>query len=878
MLTPLIVRLVAWSVRRPVWIVALALALAAASSVYAVRHFKINTDVSKLIEADAQWSALSGAMDRAFPDRGQTILAVVDADAPEMADAAADALAAGLTSPAHRAQIGAVSQPGGGPLFEHGGLLFLSTASVASTTAQLTQARPLLNTLAHDPSVTGLATTLSTMLGLPLQSGQVKLPGMATLFTRAADTTDAVLAGKNASFSWRALVDADAARKPAHAFVAVTPVVNYGALQAGAQASDTIRQAARELDLQKRYGAVVHLTGEQPLADEEFASVADGAAVNGIGTLIVVLAILWLALRSKRMILAVLITLAVGLPITAALGLMIVGSLNMISVAFMVLFIGLGADFAIQYGVKYREERHRDPRLDHALVGAAHSMGLPLTLAAAAVATSFFSFLPTAYKGVSELGLIAGIGMIVAYFSTMTLLPALLKLMAPPGEGSRPGFARLAPIDEFLQDNRKPILLGTLVVVLGATPLLLHLRFDFNPLHLKDPTTESMATLRSLKNSPEASVNDVAVLAPSLAAADLTARRVGALPEVGRVTTLSTFVPPDQPQKRTLIEQAAQTLLPALTQPPAPAASDAQRVAALKRAANQLSYAADDYPGPGAKEAKRLSASLAKLAAADAATRDRAETAFAVPLRLALHRLTTLLQPPEITRESLPPALVREWVAPDGRALVQISPRVPAGADSDDDEMLRRFADAVKKAEPGAIGGPISILHSANTIITAFLQAAAWAVLSITLLLWVTLGRFGDVLRTMIPLLVSALVTLELCVAFDMPLNFANIIALPLMLGVGVAFKVYFVMAWRAGQTSLLASSLTHAVLFSAATTATAFGSLWLSHHPGTASMGRLLALALTCTLIGAVVFQPVLMGKPRAARAQKKEREGIDG
>ncbi|MDG0027632.1 MMPL family transporter [Trinickia sp. Y13] len=878
MLTPLIVRLVAFSVRRPVWIVALALVLAAASSVYMTRHFKINTDVSKLIETDAQWSALSGAMDRAFPDRDQTILAVVEAGAPELADAAADALATGLASPAYRSRVGAVSQPGGGPLFEHNGMLFLPADSVAKTTAQLSQARPLINTLAHDPSVTGLATTLSTMLGLPLQSGQVQLPAMANLLTRAANTVDAVLAGKNAAFSWRALVDADAARQPARAFVTVQPVVNYGALQAGAQASETIRTVARELDLQKRYGAVVRLTGAQPLADEEFASVQDGAIVNGIGTLLVVLAILWLALRSKRMILAVLVTLAVGLPITAALGLMMVGSLNMISVAFMVLFIGLGADFAIQYGVKYREERHRDPRLDHALVGAAHSMGLPLTLAAAAVATSFFSFLPTAYRGVSELGLIAGVGMIVAYFSTMTLLPALLKLMAPPGEASRPGFARLAPVDDFLQDHRKPILLGTLVIVLGATPLLLHLRFDFNPLHLKDPTTESMATLLSLKDSPEASINDVAVLAPSLAAADLTARRVGALPEVGRVTTLTSFIPPDQPQKISLIEPAAQALLPALTQPPAPPAADAQRVAALKRASNQLTYAADDHPGPGANEARRLSASLAKLAAADAAMRDRAEAAFSTPLRLALRQLTMLLQPSVITRETLPPALVRDWVAPDGRALVQISPRVSPGADSNDDTMLRQFAHAVKQAEPNAVGGPISILHSANTIISAFLQAAAWAVLSITLLLWVTLGRFGDVLRTMIPLLVSALVTLELCVAFDMPLNFANIIALPLMLGVGVAFKVYFVMAWRAGQTSLLASSLTHAVLFSAATTATAFGSLWLSHHPGTASMGRLLALALTCTLIGAVVFQPVLMGKPRAARAQKDGLEGIDG
>jgi predicted RND superfamily exporter protein len=106
------------------------------------------------------------------------------------------------------------------------------------------------------------------------------------------------------------------------------------------------------------------------------------------------------------------------------------------------------------------------------------------------------------------------------------------------------------------------------------------------------------------------------------------------------------------------------------------------------------------------------------------------------------------------------------------------------------------------------------------------------------------------------------LVTLELCVLLDQPLNFANIIAL--LLGVGVAFKVYYITAWRAGQTGLLQSSLTRAVIFSAATTATAFGSLWLLSHPGTSSMGKLLALSLVCTLAAAVLFQPALMGPPR--------------
>ncbi|WEY41824.1 MMPL family transporter [Paraburkholderia sp. SUR17] len=876
MLKPFIVRLVAWSVRRPAWVIAVSLLLAVLSSIYVVQHFRINTDVSQLIENDKDWAALGDAIDQAFPQRTQTVLVVVEADAPEFADTAADELAASLKK--DTSEFSSVTQPAGGPFFQHNGLLFLPVNDVLNTTGQLVQARPLVNALAQDPSLTGLAGVLTTSLMLPLQIGQVKLPNMAHLLSQSADVLDRVLAGQQPAFSWRGLVDKDAAAKPAYAFVTVQPVLNYAKLRAGASASAAIRAQAAALHLDTRYGAKVRLTGEQPLADEEFASVEDGAALNGAITLLVVLGILWLALRSGRMIVAVLVTLAVGLAVTAALGLMMVSALNMISVAFMVLFVGLGVDFGVQFGVKYREERYHEDRIEAALVNTGRTVGVPLTLAAVAVAESFFSFLPTAYRGVSELGRIAGVGMFVAYFASMTLLPALIKMLAPPGEATPPGFKQLAPVDAFLDRHRKPVLIGTLVVVVGASPLLARLQFDFNPLHLKDTHTESMATLLALKNSPVISVNDVSVLGASLADADRIAAHLSKLPQVGRTTTLSSFIPGDQQQKMMLVASAAQQLLPALTQAPAPAATDAVRVAALKRAANQLSLAADEHPGAGAAEAKHLSATLTKLANADAATRDRAEKAIAEPLRLALGQLANLLQPTEITRATLPPGIVRDWVAPDGHALVDVAPKVPPGVDPNDDVMLRNFAQAVKAAEPGAIGGPISILHSANTIIKAFLQAAAWAVLSITVLLWLALRRFADVLRTLIPLLVSAVVTLELCVVFGMPLNFANIIALPLMLGVGVAFKIYFVMAWRSGQTGLLQSSLTHAVMFSAATTATAFGSLWLSHHPGTSSMGRLLALALFCTLIGAVVFQPVLMGRPRVERARKtKQLQGID-
>ncbi|WP_244849639.1 MMPL family transporter [Caballeronia sp. SL2Y3] len=870
MLTSNITRFVTLAIRRPAWIIAASILLGILSTIYVVHHFKISTDVSQLIENEPEWAARGDAIEKAFPQRGATLLIVVEAPAAEFADAAANELAAALAKEPDRFK--SISQPEGGEFFARNGLLYLPTNKVDQVTKQLVQARPLINTLAHDPTLTGLAQTLNTTLNVPLMLGQVNLGQMANLLGRSATVLDRVLANQPAAFSWRD-VASPGGDGPGRAFITVLPQLNFSALKAAAGTSDEIRAVAAKIGLDKRYGATLHLTGAQPLADEEFASVQDGAALNGALTFLVVLMILWVALRSKRMILAVFITLFVGLSVTAALGLMMVHALNMISVAFMVLFVGLGVDFGIQFGVKYREERHRHKRLDVSLAETARHVAVPLTLAATATAASFFSFLPTAYRGVSELGLIAGVGMFVAYVTNMTLLPALIKVFAPPGEPKAPGFPMLAPVDEFLDRNRKPVLIGTLVVVIGALPLLTHLRFDFNPLHLKDPRTESMATLISLKDSPEAAVNDVAVLAPSLADADRIAAKLDKLPEVERATTLSSLIPADQPAKLKLIQAAADQLLPALNQPVASPVTDAVRVATLRRVSNQLSLAADEHPGQGAPEAKHLSATLAKLAQADAATRDRAEHAMAEPLRLALAQLRALLQPTEITRATLPAAMVESWVTPGGQALVNVSPKAPPGVDPSDDTLLAHFADAVQRVEPNAIGGPISVRHSAQVIIAAFEHAALYSLIAITVLLWLALRRFGDVLRTLVPLLVSAIVTLELCVVFRMPLNFANIIALPLMLGVGVAFKIYFVMAWRQGQTRLLQSSLTHAVMFSAATTATAFGSLWFSHHPGTSSMGRLLALSLLCTLIGAVVFQPVLMGKPRKVRAADRAR-----
>src|SRR5262249_45884959 len=144
---------------------------------------------------------------------------------------------------------------------------------------------------------------------------------------------------------------------------------------------------------------------------------------------------------------------------------------------------------------------------------------------------------------------------------------------------------------------------------------------------------------------------------------------------------------------------------------------------------------------------------------------------------------------------------------------------------------------------------------------------------------FITLRRWSHVALTLVPLFVAIVVTLEICVLIRLQLNFANIIALPLLLGVGVAFKIYYIMAWRSGERNFLQSTLTRAIIYSACTTATAFGSLWFSHHPGTSSMGKLMALCLITTLAAAVLFsRRSWRPRPPQRAANKLPKGGVCG
>jgi uncharacterized protein len=847
---------VAASARHPLIVLLLAIALTAMALVYAAGHFAMTTDTTQLISSRDDWRKRELAFEDAFPSlRGLTVV-VIDGATPELTEDAATRLSAAL---ARKPELfRSVRRPDGGPFFDRNGLLFLPLPEVQASVDGLMRSQFLLTSLAADPSLRGVLTTVATTLQ-GVQYGQAKLADIQPLMTALADTFEKVAAGEPAYFSWQDLMAGASAKPKTRSVLVVQPVMDYAALQPGEMASNAIRSIARSLDLDPLHGVRVRLTGPVPLSDEEFASLAEDWELVAAAMVAALLGILWWAVHSGRVVTAILLTAFLGLIMTTGLGLWVTGRFNLISVAFIPLFVGLGIDFSIQFSVRFLAERRFQPGLEEALVAAGGGVGRPLLLAATAIGVGFLAFLPTEYVGVAELGLIAGLGMAVAFLLSVTLLPALLRLVrAPAGRFEEVGFAALAPVEAFLARHRTAVLAAGLVVAIASIVALHWARFDFNPLHLKSPRVESMATLRDLASDPDWTPNTLNVLAPSLAAAQPIATKLAALPEVSRTVTLQSFVPTGQPEKLAVIKTAAERLGPALAAQPAPAPSDEELRQTMASTASALTQAGEGSD-PAAQAALRLAKALDRLQQAMPLVRATAASAVVLPLGVMLDRVRALLQAVPVTLDSLPADITGDWIGKDGRARIQVFPK----PQFDTDDGMWLFAQAIQKVTPDATGVPISIRAAGDAIVRSFLQAGVYSFLAITVILAVALRRVADVVLTMLPVLLSGLLTFASTAVLDLPLNFANIIALPLLFGVGVAFNIYFVMAWRAGETAPLQSSLMRAVLFSALTTATAFGALWLSNHPGTASMGRLLMISLGWEILVTLLFRPALLAQP---------------
>lgn len=861
--------LVAWAelARRGGAVLALLiLAATAAAGWYAAGNLKVNTDTSAMLDAELPFQKRSLELREAFPQIKTDIIVIIRAASLDEADAYASDLRSAIA--ADKDSFEAVFAPAQEAFFAENGLLYLSEGELESRLTQMTRASSLIETLIKSPTLGTFLTTLADNDALAERS-DLGAGTLAALYDEIAKTIAAAETGEDRPFSWMGALDDETREKTAHTrLIYASPVLDYSRLQPAKSGIEKLRTQIAMLD-EKYAGRVdAFITGDPALRVEELEAVTTGIGLSMGLSLIVVSMLLLLCYRSTAMASFTLLSLVVTLVLTSAFAAKFVGELNLVSVAFTVLLVGLGLDFAIHLLLHVQERRVDGQNNKDALQGALREVGPALALAAPTTALAFLSFVPTKFDGIAQLGIIAGAGVIIAFFVSVTFLPAALKRLPVSRKKKRRGAVRGA--FAAIEKVAAPVAIITILAGLAALILMPQVRFDADQMSLRNPNAPSVKGFNLLFDDDDTIPYRLTRLVGSEAEARATAQTAGALETVAATRSLPDFVPDDQDAKLELIDFAAGTLVFAFSAEPAsidgPPAGDG--VATLKE---RLEEAYTD--GPGA----RLAALLGDVqTAGDPALIDRIEKNIFLYWPALTERLAAQLNADYVDIEALPASLRSRYLSDEGQWRVDILPE----EDVRDFAALKTFVDDVAGVVPDLTGGAYQSIKAGQTISASMLQATGIAFAIVAVMLIIFIGRIRLVGLVLLPLALAAILTAATGVLFDIPFNYANVIVLPLLIGIGVDSGIHLVLRHDqvAAGEGVYGTSTPRAVLFSALTTVASFGSLMLSPHRGTASMGELLSIAIAFTLICTLVVLPAAFNyaerrAPEAVRRSDKIR-----
>lgn len=867
------------SQRRAPWVVAASLALAVLALGWAAGHLGINSNTDDLLADDLPLRRHNAALTRHFGAIGLELIVVVDGATAGLADEATKALSERIVADGE--YFADVFAPGSGPFFDRNGLLYLDVEELELLADRLARAQPLLAELAREPTLPRLLELLTRAVR-EADVGAVSDDELREVLDRVGGALAPALDARATPLAWDAWVLGDAGldgtAAPRRRVILATPRVDFAEFGPARAAVERVGALVRDAGLDELPGVRVRVTGDLALSTEELSRVRGQAVAQLVGSLVAVTLLLLIGLRSGRLVLHAVVTLLVGLAWTTGFAALAIGHLNLLSVAFAVLFIGLAIDYGIHFSMRWLELRDAGQDVSPALREAGTSVGASLFLCAITTSIGFYSFVPTGFVGIAELGVIAGTGMFLSLLATLTLLPALVQLSPPPRRRRGLGAIEIR-LPDFPIRYPRAVCAAALVLALGALALVPQLRFDSDPLNVRDPGTDSVRAMRDLVAGRRPSPWTAELLAPNLTAAAALAARLASLPEVEHAVTLSSFVPARQPDKLAILEDV-RLFLGDLEPPVEPPPPTLERI---QRALDQLHIAIDERvarvgPTPTGSSAQRLlvaaEAALARLGTSPDSASDmvRLEEQLLGDLRGWLGRLDRLLDAEPVALATLPAPLRTRFVSSDGYARVEVFAR----DDLSDPGAMERFADAVLAVDPSATGAAVMIVESARAIEGAMVRALGYAFLAIALLLLLLWRSVTDTLLALTPLVFASLMTAAVAVLIGLPFNFADVIVLPLLLGIGVDSGVHLVHRFRherSAPANVLHTSTARAVLFSAATTLASFGTLGFSTHLGIASLGRLLALGVGIMLVANLIVLPALLTWTTAARGAAVRR-----
>jgi hypothetical protein len=850
-------RWVAGVERRPGVVLALIGVVTAAMGVYAALHLGVNADPRGLVNRDLPFQVRQREFTETFHTLSDGILVVIDADSPSAAARAADALGAKLA--ARGDLFTQVEVPGGGPFFARNALLYLTPAQLEEFTDQLSRVQPFLAELARDQSLVAVADLLREALEAQ-RTGEATGLDLAVTLDRVSAVVEAAAAGRRAPDPWGSAVVGPA--MPAEArqrIVALRPGYDSWVLEGEAPEIRVIRLAAKELGLTPERGLRVRITGEPVMNFEEITAVATQSWHVALVSVLLFAGTVSFAMRSKRIVAALVGSLLVSLVWSNGAAAVLIGDLNTISAAFNVLIVGLGGEFGIHFAMRYIELAGAGKRRRAALVETAESIGGALLSSAVTTSIGFFIFVFTDFTGVAQLGVISGIGMFVSLVSTLTVFPALVALGAEPRVHLRDVPAWLANLDRFPVRHARAVrwaAAGLGVLALAVAP---RIRFDYNLVNLHDPGTESVATFSELLGRSDTAPWAIDVVAPRLEEATALAGRLAALPTVAETRTVLDYVPADQAAKLEILETAAYFVPPAITA--GPVRSDAERRAALRALAAEAGRATGERPLTAS--AARLHEAIGQLLTG--LGRESGHPGVLVELErnvvgslpAQIRDLQQLMTPEPVTLGSLPAAVRLQMLADDGRARIQVLPK----EDVADSEALERFVASVQAVAPEAGGLATYVIEWGRVTWTSMLWALVGGVACMLVFLGLLWRSVWDALLAFFPLGLAAALTCATLVVIGQTFNFANVIVLPMLIGMSIDSGVHLVHRHRLNdREDVLATSTARAVFYSALTTILAFGSLGFAPHRGMALLGQLLAIGVALVLVCYVVVLPAVL------------------
>ena len=849
--------------RHPILTLFLSFFATAGLLAYSISHFRIDTDFSDMISDKLAYRKVEKDFQKAFPQLGNTVVVVIDAETPEAASLFQKRIAERLKK--ETSLFERVSLPGSGEFFEKNGLLYLSRQKLEELSDNLAGAQPLLGLLSSDFSLRGLFFVIERMLGEETSPEQRQR--LLPLFDRLGKALQSTQSNRPFQLSWQELIlGSEAARELRRQFLIIEPAGVGGPSSKESEAIETLRRLRDELKLHGTGGVTMRLTGELVLNDENILVMKTGMGITTLVSFILVAVALAVGFGSGRLVFACLLTLLTGLVWTFGFAILFIGRLNLISVAFAVLFIGLGIDYGIQYCLRYREERVSGFAHREALVRTARRSGPSLKLCTVAAAIGFYSFLPTAYTGVSELGLIAGTGMFINLLATLTLLPALLTVMPPRGRGLKE-FSSARWLYLFPSRHGKAIRIGAVIAGVAALPFLTKLSFNYNPLDLYDQRSEAISTMKELFQGGRTSPWTISFLAKNESEAEEIKSRLKGLKEVQQAVSLADFVPDDQPEKLTILSDIALFMPPGFETIMPQTLSPGKKIEAFK----QLRKVLGDFVSRGSGEGAEIFASVEKLhrAAQDfekvlddpekgRQAMDRLQNSLLSNLPALFEHLKTSLQARPVMESDLPQEIVDQYLSRDGRYRVEVFP----SENILNVDALQRFVRRVSALAPEATDTPVTIFQAGKAVVQSFLEATLYALLAITVYLLIDLRSISDTALVLLPLALSLLLTGAASVIFGLPFNFANVIVIPLLIGSGVE-GIYMIYRFRKEPPpdgNILNTSTARALFFSAFTTILSFSALSFSSHRGTASMGVLLTICMGSLMVTTLLLLPAML------------------